>query len=75
MHQLAQSINNFLLQYIPSSFLKILYFIAIGMFFLILYLSYKIIVTIKESKRTEISDLVYLKYALPGEDRIEIDKR
>jgi hypothetical protein len=32
-------------------------------------------VTVKESKRAETSDLVYLKYALPGEDRFEIEKR
>jgi len=57
------------------TFLKVLYFIATGMFLLIVFLSYKIIVKVKESKRAETSDLVYLKYALPGEDRIEIDKR
>ena len=75
MHQLAQSINNFLLQYISPSFLRILCFFAIGMFFLILYLSYKIILTVRGSKRAETSDLVYLKYALPEEDRFEINKR
>ena len=75
MHQLVQSINNFLLQYMSPSFLRILYFFAIGMFFLILYLSYKIIVTVKGSRRAETSDLVYLKYALPEEDRFEINKR
>lgn len=75
MHQLAQSVNNFLLQYISPPFLKIFYFFSIGMFLLILYLSYKIVATVKESKRAETSDLVYLKYALPEEDRYEIDKR
>ena len=75
MRQLFKLMNNFLLQYISPFFLKILYFIAIGVLFLILYLSYRLIITVKESKRAETSDLVYLKYALPGEDRFEIDKR
>ena len=75
MHQLVRSINNFLLQYMSPFSLRILYFLVIGMFFLMLYLSYKIIVTVKESKQAETSDLVYLKYALPGEDRFEIEKR
>ena len=71
MHQLAQSINNFLLQYMSPFPLRILYFLAIVTLFLILYLPYKV----KKSKRAETSDLVYLKYALPGDDRFEIDKR
>jgi hypothetical protein len=75
MHQLAQSLNNFLLQFMSQSFLKTFYFIAIGTFILILYLSYKIIKAVKLSKQAETSDLVYLKYELPGDDRFEIDKR
>ena len=75
MHQLAQSINNFLLQYMSPFYLRILYCFAIGIFFLILYLCYKIITTAKVSKQTDTSDLVYLKYVLPEEDRFEIEKR
>ena len=75
MHQLVQSLNTFLLNYMSPFYLKILVFFAIGIAFLILYLCYKIITSVKGSKQTASSDLVYLKYALPEDDRFEINKR
>ena len=65
MHQLTQSINNFLLQYLQPFSVRILYFLVTLTFFLVLYLSYRTMVAAKRLKRDETSKLVYLKYALP----------
>jgi uncharacterized membrane protein len=75
MFKLAEKINNFLLIYFTPSFLKILYIAALVIFFLIAYLCYKVVKKLHNLREKEPSELVYLKYALPGEDKDDPFKR
>ena len=76
MHQLIHIIDIIINRYnVMSQNILALFAFAAVTFFLVFYTLYKFATIIYKSKIKKQSELVYLKYSLPGDNRKEVNKK